>query len=188
MKPLQWEHFGVVMEEQEIRPLSQVSLTGFSWGVIVVRSEYPFSLSLTFVSSYQILFLFQMTHGRTYLERRGLGRKGKKSFKNHFFNYLPPSCLFQQIFLSSAQWSSRRWGSIFTLVIGMCLTSASIHERISGPIPWLLQLHHLDIFLLRTFLARCFIQDKSLYEKMVADFSVICWTYIFHPTKNIIRS
>lgn len=144
-KLLQLEHFSVVMEEQEIRPLSQVSLTGFSWGVIVVQREYPFSLSLTFVSSYQFLFLFQMTHGRIYLERSGSGRKAKNPSKIPFSTACPH--LFQHIFLSSAHWSSRKQGIIFILVviISMCLTTAGIHEMISDPFPWLLQLHHTII-------------------------------------------
>lgn len=98
VKQLQWEHFSVVMEEQEIRPLSQVSLTGFSWGVIVVQSEYPFSLSLTFVSSDLFLFLFQITHGRIYLERRGSGRKQKNPSKITFSTTCPHLGFFNTFF------------------------------------------------------------------------------------------
>lgn len=98
IKLLQLEHFSVVMEGQEIRPLSQVSLTGFSWGVIVVQREYPFSLSLTFVSSYQFLFLFQMTHGRIYLERRGSGRKAKNPSKITFSTACPHLVFFNRFF------------------------------------------------------------------------------------------
>lgn len=98
MKPLQWEHFSVVMEEQETRPLSQVSLTGFSWGVTVVQSEYPFSLSLTFVSSYQFLFLFQMTHERIYVERRGSDRKEKKILQKSLSQVVAPILPFSTDF------------------------------------------------------------------------------------------
>lgn len=162
MKLLQWEHFSVVMEEQEIRPLPQVSLTGFSWGVIVVQSEYPFSLALTFVSLYQFLFLFQMTHGRIYLERRGSGGK-EKILQKSLSQLLAPILAFQQIFLSSAQWSSRRQGSIFILTFIMCLTTASIHESIPGPIPWLLQLHLTIILHLSS---RC-IPVTNVFSKML---------------------
>lgn len=79
---LLWNHWSGsisvwLWESRRSGPLSQVSLTGFSWGLIVVWSKYPFSLSLTFVSPYLFLFLFQMIHGRIYLERRGSGKKGK---------------------------------------------------------------------------------------------------------------